>query len=68
MLSVMNLDRERRQLIFHIKAAQTPEQIRAAKKAVKAWMYKYPEDAAVERATRELAKKEAWLKIKGEWH
>ena len=63
----MNLDQERRKLIFHIKVAQTPEQIEAIQKAVKAWMYKYPEDAVVQRVARELAAKEAWLKTKGKW-
>jgi site-specific DNA recombinase len=32
------------------------------------YLNKYPEDAVIERAARELAKKEAWLKMKGEWH
>jgi hypothetical protein len=64
----MNLDRERRQLIFHIKTAQTSDRVRAAKAAVKTWLEKEPEDAAVKRAARELQKKEAWLKMKGEWH
>jgi hypothetical protein len=68
MLLAMNLDRERRQLIFHIKAAQTPDRVRAVKATVKTWLNKYPEDAVIERAARELAKKEAWLKMKGEWH
>jgi hypothetical protein len=64
----MNLDRERRQLIFHIKTAQTPDKVRAVKAAVKTWLEKAPEDTAVQRAARELQKKEAWLKMKGEWH
>lgn len=68
MLLEMNLERERRQLVFHIKTAQTSEQVRALKTAVKTWLEKDPEDAVIKRAGRELKKKEAWLKMKGEWH
>jgi hypothetical protein len=68
MLPRMYLDRERRQLGFHIKTAQTPEQIRIAKKAVKAWMFKQPDDAVIQRAARELATKEAWLRTNSQWH
>jgi hypothetical protein len=68
MLPRMNLDRERRQLVFHIKTAQTPEQIRTAKKAVNAWMFKQSEDTVIRRAARELATKEAWLRTNGQWH
>jgi hypothetical protein len=68
MLPAMNLDRERRQLVFHIKAAQTPDRVRAVKAAVKTWLEKNPEHAAIQRAARELQKKNAWLKMKGEWH
>jgi hypothetical protein len=64
----MNIDHERRQLIFHIKVAQTPDRVRPVKAAVKTWLEKEPEDAAVKSAARELQKKEAWLKMKGEWH
>ena len=68
MLLEMNLERERRQLVFHIKTAHTPEQVRALQAAVQDWLVKNPEDAAIKRACRELKKKEAWLKMKGEWH
>jgi hypothetical protein len=68
MLAGMNLDRERRQLVFHIKTAHTPEQVRTLQAAVQVWLEKDSEDAVIKRAAQELKKKEAWLKMKGEWH
>ena len=55
----MNVERERLQLVFYIKTAQTPEQIRNLKGTVKSWLKTWPEDAVIKRATRELANKEA---------
>jgi hypothetical protein len=68
MLIEMNVDRERRQLVFHIKTAQTSEQVRVLKTAAETWLEKCPEDAVIERVARELEKKEAWLKRRGEWY
>jgi hypothetical protein len=64
----MNVERERLQLVFYIKTAQTLEQIRNLKGTVKSWLKTWPEDAVIARAARELASKEAWLKRRGEWH
>jgi hypothetical protein len=64
----MNLASERRRLIFHIKVAQTPEQIRALKEPVNAWRSRQPEDEVIERAARQLALREFWLKKNGQWH
>jgi hypothetical protein len=64
----MNVHRERRQLVFHIKTARTQEEIRKVEGAVKSWLKEWPEDAVIQRAARELANKKAWLKEKGEWH
>jgi hypothetical protein len=68
MLLEMNLERERRQLVFHIKTARTQEQVNALKVAVYRWLMTFPEDAVIQRVARELANKEAWLKKEGEWH
>jgi hypothetical protein len=68
MLLGMNLERERRQLVFSIKVALTQEQVQALKVAVNSWLKSSPEDVIIQRAARELANKEAWLKKKGEWH
>jgi hypothetical protein len=59
--------RKRRQLVFYIRTAQTPGQFGTAKKSVRVWMPKQPEDTDIERTGSELATKEAWLKMKGEW-
>jgi hypothetical protein len=64
----MNVERERRQLVFYIKTAQTQEQITNLEGAVKTWLKSSPEDAVIQRAARELANKEAWLKKNGKWH
>jgi hypothetical protein len=64
----MNLESERRRLIFHLKVAHTPQQIRALKAPVNAWRSRQPEDAVIERAARQLALSEFWLKKNGQWH
>jgi hypothetical protein len=63
----MNVESERRQLVFLIKTAQTPEKIRNLKGTVKGWLKEWPEDAVIQRAARELTNKEAWLKKSGQW-
>jgi hypothetical protein len=68
MLLKMNVHRERRQLVFHIKTARTQDQIEALKGIVKNWLKSWPEDAVIQRVARELVNKEAWLKMNGEWH
>jgi hypothetical protein len=64
----MNVEHERRQLVFLIKTAQTQEQIRNLEGTVKGWLKEWPEDMVIQRAARELANKEAWLKKNGKWH
>jgi hypothetical protein len=64
----MNVKRERRQLVFHIKTAQTQERVEALKEIVENWLNEWPKDVVIQRATRELANKKAWLKKIGEWH
>jgi hypothetical protein len=64
----MNLEHERRQLVFAIKVALTQEQVQALKVAVNSWLKASPEDVVIRRVARELVNKEAWLKKKGEWH
>jgi hypothetical protein len=59
---------QRRRLVFHVNIAQTPEQIRAVKGHVKNWQKKFPKDKIVEKASRQLAKTEEWLKTNGKWH
>jgi hypothetical protein len=68
MLLEMNVERERRQLVFLIKTARTQEQISNLKGTVKDWLNEWPEDAVIQRVARELVNKEAWLKKIGEWH
>jgi hypothetical protein len=68
MLLEMNVERERRELVFHIKTARTQEQIRIVEGTVKSWLNEWPEDTVIQRAARELANKKAWLQEKGEWH
>jgi hypothetical protein len=68
MLLEMNVDRERRQLVFLIKTARTQEQIRIRKETVKGWLNEWPEDAVIQRVARELTTKEAYLKKNGKWH
>jgi hypothetical protein len=54
--------------VYHVNIAQTPEQIRALKNPVKTWQRKFPKDKLVERASRQLAMTEAWLKKNEKWH
>jgi hypothetical protein len=68
MLLEMNVESERRQLVFLIKTARIPEKIRNLKGTVKGWLNEWPEDVVIQRAARELANKEAWLKKNGKWH
>jgi predicted transcriptional regulator len=67
MLLNMNLASERRKLVFHIKMARTPEQVRIMTEAVELWLKKAPEDAIVKRAAQQLATIEAWLRNAGKW-
>ncbi len=67
MLLNMSLASERRKLVFHIKIAHTPEQIKVMTELVKLWLEKAPEDTIVKRAARQLATREAWLKKTGKW-
>jgi hypothetical protein len=63
----MNVESERRQLVFLVKIARTPEKIRNLEGTVKGWLKEWPEDVVIQRTARELANKEAWLKKNGQW-
>jgi hypothetical protein len=65
MLLEINVPRERRELVLHIKTALTQEQVKALKGAVQCWLERCTEDAVIQRVARELANKKAWLKKKG---
>ena len=66
MLSTMEQHRQR--LITQANAAETPEQIKAAKAALKSWQATHPNDPAIDTLLGALSMREAWLKIKREWN
>jgi hypothetical protein len=57
----------RQRLITQANAAETPEQIKAAKVALKNWQATHPKDPEINTLLRALSMREAWLKIKHEW-
>jgi hypothetical protein len=61
------MERYRRQLITQANAAETPEQIKSAKAALKSWQADHPNDPAINTLLGQLSAREAWLKIKREW-
>ena len=65
MLTDMKQDRQ--QLVTQANAAETPEQIKAAKAALKRWQAGNPNDPAINTLLGQLSAREAWLKIKREW-
>jgi len=58
---------DRQQLINQAQAAETPEQIRAAKAALKSWQATHPNDPGTNMLLGQLSMREAWLRIKREW-
>jgi uncharacterized protein HemY len=65
MLADMNQDRK--QLITQADAAETPDQIKAAKAALKRWQASNPNDPEINTLLGQLSMREAWLRIKREW-
>jgi hypothetical protein len=62
------MEQDRQQLINQAKAAETPIQIKVAKAALKSWQASYPNDHAMNTLLGQLSLREAWLKMKREWH
>jgi uncharacterized protein HemY len=58
---------DRRQLMNQARAAETPEQIKTAKAALKRWQAGHPNDPATNTLLGQLSMREAWLRIKREW-
>jgi uncharacterized protein HemY len=65
MLADMNQDRK--QLVTQANAAETPDQIKAAKAALKSWQADHPNDPKINTLLGQLSMREAWLRIKREW-
>jgi hypothetical protein len=55
-------------MVFYVNTAQTPEQIRAMRGRVDAWLGRHPEDKIVQRACRQLKRSEDRLRKAGKWH
>jgi len=66
MLTEMVQDRQ--QLINLANAAETPDQIKAAKVALKSWQADHPNDPEMNTLIGQLSMRESWLRIKREWH
>jgi hypothetical protein len=64
---LIDMKQDRQQLISQVQAAETPEQIRAAKAALKSWQATNPNDPATNTLLGQLSMREAWLRIKREW-
>ena len=58
---------DRQQLMNQAQAAETPEQIKAAKAALKSWQATHPNDPATNTLLGQLSMREAWLRIKRQW-
>jgi hypothetical protein len=48
-------------------AAETPEQIKAAKGALDRWLSRHPDDFVASNKRKDLTITEAWMRIKREW-
>jgi hypothetical protein len=48
-------------------AAETPEQIKAAKAALDRWLSRHPDDFVASNKRKDLTITEAWMRIKREW-
>jgi uncharacterized protein HemY len=62
-----NMKQDRQQLVTQANAAETPEQIKAAKAALKRWQAGNPNDPEINTLLGQLSMREAWLRIKREW-
>jgi uncharacterized protein HemY len=58
---------DRQRLITQANAAETPQQIKAAKVALKGWQATHPNDPAINTLLGALSMREAWLRMKHEW-
>jgi len=61
------MKQNRQQLMNQAQAAETPEQIKAAKAALKSWQANHPNDPATNTLLGQLSMREAWLRIKRQW-
>ena len=68
MLPSVNLISNRRRMVYHVYIAQTPEQIRAVRGSVDAWLRRHPKDTIVQRAARQLKISEDRLREAGKWY
>jgi hypothetical protein len=65
--SITHMESDRDQLVAQARAAETPEQIKVAKVALKRWQASRPNDPATNTLLVQLSMREAWLRIKREW-
>jgi uncharacterized protein HemY len=61
------VEQDRQQLINQANAAESPEQIKAAKAALKSWQADHPNDPEMNTLLGALSMREVWLRIKREW-
>jgi len=61
------MEQDRQQLISQANAAETPNQIKAAKVALKRGQAAHPDDPELNTLLGKLSMREAWLRIKREW-
>ncbi len=64
---LIDMEQDRQQLMNKAYAAETPEQIKAAKAALKSWQAAHPNDPATNTLLGQLSMREARLRIKREW-
>ena len=62
-----DMEQDRQQLMNQALVAETPEQIKSAKAALKRWQADHPNDPATNTLLGQLSLREAWLRIKREW-
>ena len=65
--TITGMEQEREQLVAQGRAAETPQQIKAAKVALKSWQARHPNDPATNALLVQLSMRETWLRIKREW-
>jgi uncharacterized protein HemY len=61
------MEQDRQQLITQANAAETTDQIKAAKAALKSWQADHPNDPKINTLLGQLAMRETWLRINREW-
>ena len=64
---LIDMEQDRHQLMNQAHLAETPEQIKAAKAALKRWQANHPNDPTTNALLGQLSMREAWLRIKREW-